>query len=274
MVDPVERLFSCRSTCSARPPRTALPPAQPGLGADAGLDPGGADGGAVHLLRATRTTSSDAAGAGSRPRRRVLTSRTATARATATIGGFSWTTVAEARRPVLRRQGRHRSRRARPTRGRAADPPLRGAAPDADGEPARTPRVFLLDHDLRILIADGEAIRRLDLARRGDVPRPAGRRAVRRGPRRGPRALASTNYRAALQGERRAFEFDSEGLTFAVQAVPVRARGRHGRVRCSSSRATSPSGRAPRSSSRGARASRAPSPSSAASRWRARISTR
>ena len=82
--------------------------------------------------------------------------------------------------------------------------------------------VFLLDHDLRILIADGEAIRRLgwldeDMFRGrlvaelyAEVPEEV-------------LQLCSTTYRAALEGERRAFEFVSEGLTFSVQAVPVRA---------------------------------------------------
>jgi diguanylate cyclase (GGDEF)-like protein/PAS domain S-box-containing protein len=82
--------------------------------------------------------------------------------------------------------------------------------------------VFLLDHDLRVLVAAGEASRRLPWFRedmfRGrkvtelyaDVPSHL-------------IDLSVENYRAALQGERRAFEFDSEGLTFAVQAVPVRA---------------------------------------------------
>ena len=59
--------------------------------------------------------------------------------------------------------------------------------------------VFLLDHELRILIADGEAIRRLGFLDADDVPRPPGGRAVRRGPRRRCCSSASTNYRAALQ---------------------------------------------------------------------------
>jgi diguanylate cyclase (GGDEF)-like protein/PAS domain S-box-containing protein len=83
--------------------------------------------------------------------------------------------------------------------------------------------VFLFDHDLRVLIADGEAIRRLpwldeDMFRgrnvselHAEVPEEILR-------------LSIENYRAALQGERRGFEFDSAGLTFAVQAVPVRAQ--------------------------------------------------
>ena len=81
--------------------------------------------------------------------------------------------------------------------------------------------VFLLDHDLRILIADGEGIRRLpwfdeDLFRGrlvaeldGMVPDEV-------------LELSLSTYRAALQGERGGFDFLSEGLTFSVQAVPVR----------------------------------------------------
>jgi diguanylate cyclase (GGDEF)-like protein/PAS domain S-box-containing protein len=82
--------------------------------------------------------------------------------------------------------------------------------------------VFLLDHELRILIADGEAIRRLGFLDaemfRGrlvaelyaEVPEDV-------------LQLCLKNYREALNGERRTFEFQSEGLTFSVQAVPVRA---------------------------------------------------
>ncbi|MDX6719016.1 MAG: hypothetical protein QOJ63_1270 [Solirubrobacteraceae bacterium] len=82
--------------------------------------------------------------------------------------------------------------------------------------------VFLIDHDLRVLVADGEAIRRLgwlgdDLFRGrkvselyAEVPDEVLR-------------LSLENYAAALRGERRSFEFDSESLTFSVQAVPVRA---------------------------------------------------
>ncbi|MGZ5362350.1 MAG: sensor domain-containing protein [Solirubrobacterales bacterium] len=81
--------------------------------------------------------------------------------------------------------------------------------------------VFLLDHDLRILIADGAAIRRLpwfdeDLFRGRlvaelDAMVPAD-----------VLALSLATYRAALHGERGGFDFLSEGLTFSVQAVPVR----------------------------------------------------
>ncbi len=82
--------------------------------------------------------------------------------------------------------------------------------------------IFLLDPDLRILIAQGEAIRRLDFLDedmfRGrlvtelyaEVPDEV-------------LQLCLENYRAGLRGERRSFEFTSDGLTFAVQAVPVRA---------------------------------------------------
>ena len=81
--------------------------------------------------------------------------------------------------------------------------------------------VFLLDHDLRILIADGEGLRRLpwfdeDLFRGrlvaeldGMVPDEV-------------LELSLSTYRAALLGERGGFDFLSEGLTFSVQAVPVR----------------------------------------------------
>jgi diguanylate cyclase (GGDEF)-like protein/PAS domain S-box-containing protein len=82
--------------------------------------------------------------------------------------------------------------------------------------------VFLLDHDLRVLLAEGQASSRLTwfdedkfIGRKMtelyvDVPKDL-------------LDLSIENYRAALQGERRAFEFDSEGLTFAVQALPIRA---------------------------------------------------
>jgi PAS domain-containing protein len=82
--------------------------------------------------------------------------------------------------------------------------------------------VFLIDHDLRVLIADGEAIRRLVwsgedmfhgrlLTELSEVPDDV-------------LQLSIDSYRAALQGERRAFEFDSGDLTFSVQAVPVHAQ--------------------------------------------------
>ncbi len=82
--------------------------------------------------------------------------------------------------------------------------------------------VFLLDHDLTVLVADGEAIRRLgwlgeDMFRGrkvaelyAEVPEEV-------------LELCLHNYGLALEGERRAFEFESDGLTFAIQAVPVRA---------------------------------------------------
>src|SRR5918997_4901318 len=82
--------------------------------------------------------------------------------------------------------------------------------------------VFLLDHDLRVLVAEGEASRRFpwfseDMFRGrkvselyADIPGHL-------------LDLSLEHYSAALRGERRAFELDSDGLTFAVQAVPVRA---------------------------------------------------
>jgi diguanylate cyclase (GGDEF)-like protein/PAS domain S-box-containing protein len=82
--------------------------------------------------------------------------------------------------------------------------------------------VFLVGHDLRILLAEGEAVRRLswfdeDLfigcriselhsAVPADVLDPA-----------------IENCLAVLQGERREFDFASEGGTFTVQGVPVRS---------------------------------------------------
>jgi diguanylate cyclase (GGDEF)-like protein/PAS domain S-box-containing protein len=81
--------------------------------------------------------------------------------------------------------------------------------------------VFLLDQDLRVLIADGEAIRRLGFL---DATMFRGRKVAdlyAEVP--DVLQLCLENYSAALLGERRAFEFASEGLTFAVQAVPVLA---------------------------------------------------
>jgi diguanylate cyclase (GGDEF)-like protein/PAS domain S-box-containing protein len=81
--------------------------------------------------------------------------------------------------------------------------------------------VFLIDHDLRILVADGEAIRRLgwsgdDMFRGQLVTELSGVPPD-------VLQLSLDCYRTALRGERAAFEFDSEGLTFSVQAVPIRA---------------------------------------------------
>ncbi|MEA2413336.1 MAG: hypothetical protein QOC77_3897 [Thermoleophilaceae bacterium] len=82
--------------------------------------------------------------------------------------------------------------------------------------------VFLLDHDLRVLVADGGAVRRLpwleeDMFRGrkvselyAEVPDDV-------------LEICLDNYNAALKGEQRAFDFTSDGLTFAIQAVPVRA---------------------------------------------------
>ena len=87
--------------------------------------------------------------------------------------------------------------------------------------------VFLLDRDLRILVADGGAIRRLpwfdEDAFRGRLVTELGAMV--------PDDVLETSlatYRAALRGERGSFEFLSEGLTFSTQAVPV--RGENGEV--------------------------------------------
>jgi PAS domain S-box-containing protein len=80
--------------------------------------------------------------------------------------------------------------------------------------------VFMLDHDLRILLAEGEAVRRLawfsdDLfigLKVDELYSAVPAHVV---------DLAVENYLAALEGERRQFEFCSEESTFAVQAVPV-----------------------------------------------------
>ena len=80
--------------------------------------------------------------------------------------------------------------------------------------------VFLLDHDLRILLADGEAARRLPWFSEDLFVGRLMRDLYTAVP---PHVLdlCTENYRAVLQGERRDFQFSSEGATFAVQAVPV-----------------------------------------------------
>ena len=81
--------------------------------------------------------------------------------------------------------------------------------------------VYLLDRELRILIADGEAISRLPWL---DQDKFRGRK-VSELYSQVPKEvldLCLVNYRAALEGEARSFEFESDGVTFAVQAAPVR----------------------------------------------------
>jgi diguanylate cyclase (GGDEF)-like protein/PAS domain S-box-containing protein len=82
--------------------------------------------------------------------------------------------------------------------------------------------VFLLDHDLRVLVAAGEASRRLPWF---DEERFRGRKVTElHADIPGDLVdLSVEHYRAALRGERRTFEFDSDGMTFAVHTVPVRA---------------------------------------------------
>jgi len=84
--------------------------------------------------------------------------------------------------------------------------------------------MFLIDRDLRILIAEGEGVRRLpwmdeDLFRG---------RAIADLDRELPAEILSEaidSCQAALAGERREFEFTSAGLTYEVTAVPVPGQG-------------------------------------------------
>ena len=114
------------------------------------------------------------------------------------------------RRPVLRREGRHRARarRDRAARGPAADPRLRGAAPHADRQPARHPSSCSIT-DLASWSPSGEAISRLGFLD-ATCSAAAGGRAVRRGPRH-VLQLCLENYHAALGASGGAFEFTSEG---------------------------------------------------------------
>jgi len=83
--------------------------------------------------------------------------------------------------------------------------------------------MFLLDRDLRILIAEGEGVRRLpwmdENLFRGraiaDLQRELPGEIL---------AEAIENCQGALAGERREFEFTSAGLTYEVTAVPVRGQ--------------------------------------------------
>jgi diguanylate cyclase (GGDEF)-like protein/PAS domain S-box-containing protein len=81
--------------------------------------------------------------------------------------------------------------------------------------------MFLLDRDLRILIAEGQGVRQLpwidenmfrgrtvdDL--QGELPNEV-------------LAMSLETYHAALAGKRGEFEFSSDGMTFTVTAVPIR----------------------------------------------------
>jgi len=81
--------------------------------------------------------------------------------------------------------------------------------------------VFLIDHDLRILVADGEMLRQLTWL---DAGMFRGRKVTELYAEVPDDVLAQSlrHYQAALEGEAGAFEFVSEGLTFAIQALPVR----------------------------------------------------
>ena len=82
--------------------------------------------------------------------------------------------------------------------------------------------MFLLDRDLRILVAEGEALRQVpwfapDMFRGrrvaelyGEVPEDVV-------------TMALGHYSAALRGERREFELEAGGMTFAMTAIPVHA---------------------------------------------------
>ena len=129
--------------------------------------------------------------------------------------------------------------------------------------------VFLLDHELRILIADGEAIRRLGFL---DADMFRGRKVAELYAEVPDDVLklCLENYNAALKGERRAFEFASDGPRSPSRPCRCAAATTPSSP-CSSSPATSPSAPTPRSSSRAAPASRTPSPRSGASRSGATI---
>ena len=76
---------------------------------------------------------------------------------------LQWTTVADhgVLYFVTKDVTEHRAAEAERGARRAADPPLRDAAPDADRATCRTPPSSCSISDLRILVADGEAIKRL-----------------------------------------------------------------------------------------------------------------
>ena len=107
-------------------------------------------------------------------------------------------------------------RRARPHRAESLYRTLAANLPDTS--------TFLFDRDLRVLVGEGAAAQRLawvdetmlhdrqvsDL--QGESPAEV-------------LAISRESYRAALDGERRDFEFTSDGLTFEVTAVPVHGVG-------------------------------------------------
>ena len=87
--------------------------------------------------------------------------------------------------------------------------------------------MFLFDHDLRVLLAEGDAVRRSPWI---DADMFAGRLVsdLQAGLPDEVLAASRESYQAALDGDRRDFEFISGGLTFEVTAVPV--RGADGQV--------------------------------------------
>jgi diguanylate cyclase (GGDEF)-like protein len=80
--------------------------------------------------------------------------------------------------------------------------------------------MFLLDPDMRVLVAEGDGIRGLPWV---DEQMFRGRTVTELGGELPSDVLAMSLecYRGALAGERREFEFTSESLTFTVTAVPV-----------------------------------------------------
>ena len=164
-VDAVQRLFELSLDMLGTAPGRLLHRAQPGLGAVAGLDPRGADGRAVHLLRPSRRRRGDG-------RRGTLLAApdsdavvTFENRYRTRAGDYRflhWTTVAVdgvlyfAAKDVTEAQGARAERHEAELLIRDSEAlhrTLTANLPDTT--------VFLLDHDLRILVADGEAIRRL-----------------------------------------------------------------------------------------------------------------
>ena len=213
--DAIQRLFELTVDMLGTSVGRLLHGAEPGLGALARLDPRGADGGAVHLLRPSRTTSRRRA-----ERSAVFADPDGDAVVTfenryRTRDGdyrfLHWTTVAvdgvlyfAAKDVTDRKVDAAASQEAEQLirNSEALHRTLTGNLPDTT--------VFLLDHDLRILIADGEAIRRLGFL---DADMFRGRRVAELYAEVPDEVLqlCLENYSAALQGERRAFEFVSDG---------------------------------------------------------------
>ena len=132
--------------------------------------------------------------------------------------------------------------------------------------------VFLLDHELRVLIADGEAIRRLGFL---DETMFRGRRVAdlyAELPDARPQALPRQLPRRARQGRAADVRVHQRGPDVRRPGGARPRRRTAPSSPCSSSPATSPSAPMPRSRSRATPASRTPSRRSVASRWGATTS--